>query len=271
MRLGRELSVLMCAFAALSLTSRSAVAADTRQILFYDPDANQSDIVAITQAFNAFLATVDKSLRLQPVQRQSDFEALLKQSNSAYAIVSSRYLRQTKTAPAVPMLVPSWRGDIFYRKVLIVRGDAPANLSGKSIATTVSATDLPEEKRRVLSSLKEHGIETQRTVVIPVSKDIDALLALAFGQTQAALATPHSLEVLKGINPAAAASFRITQEIEKILRPPLVLVADHASAEDRSKVADAFKKMSADASGQRAMDALGIDQWLPFEPGMWKK
>ncbi len=54
--------------------------------------------------------------------------------------------------------------------------------------------------------------------VIPVAKDIDALLALSFGQVQAALVTPDSVEVLKRINPGASAKFRTVYTTSPILR-----------------------------------------------------
>ena len=45
-------------------------------------------------------------------------------------------------------------------------------------------------------------------MVVPVAKDIDALFALTFGHVQGALVTPSSLDVLKKVNPNAAASKR---------------------------------------------------------------
>ena len=52
-------------------------------------------------------------------------------------------------------------------------------------------------------------------MVIPVAKDIDALFALTFGHVQGALVTPSSLDVLKRVNPAAAASAKAFTRVHR--------------------------------------------------------
>lgn len=239
-------------------------------LLFYDPDANHQAIVNITSWFNTYLRDSGSGLSFQPVKDRAAFESLLGEPSTKFAIVSSAFLREGKEKGLSALLVPSSSGDVYYRKKLIDRGQGQlGDLSGANIAATV--TDRSRGGEVVLESLRAAGIEIGSAHIIPVSKDIDALLALSFGQVQAALVTPSSVEVLKRINPAAVASFRTVLETKPILRSPLCSVTKNTTAEEREKITAAIKKMVEDENGRKATRTLGFDQWVPYEPRMLQK
>lgn len=74
------------------------------------------------------------------------------------------------------------------------------------------------DQARLTAELAALGVTGARIVTVP--KDIDALLALSFGQVDAALVTPISVDVLREVNPQVASKFRILAETAKILRSP---------------------------------------------------
>jgi ABC-type phosphate/phosphonate transport system substrate-binding protein len=106
---------------------------------------------------------------------------------------------------------------------------------------------------------------------VPVSKDVDAALALTLNQVDAALTTPGSLQVLMRINPSGASTLREVYKSPKILRPPLCLLSDKIPPERRKRVIDAIKNMADDAQGKQAMQAMGFNGWMVFEQWMLKK
>ena len=173
--------------------------------------------------------------------------------------------------PCEPMLVPASGGSSFYSKVLVDsgRGD-PGDLRGRAVAATVLSANAEVALKETLEVLRRGGNKVDGARGIPVSKDIDALLALTFGQVQAALVTPDSIEVLKKINPSAP-KFRVVFKTEPILRPPLCEVGKRSSARDKAALVSALMEMSKDELGQKTIKAMGFDQWAAFESGMLKK
>lgn len=144
-------------------------------------------------------------------------------------------------------------------------------LDRKNIATAVTGDDPAKEAQAMLGLLRQGGMHVDGTLVIHVSKDIDAVLALTFGQAHAALVTSNSIDVLKRINPSAAASLRTVYTTEPILRPPLCVVGDPPSPSQIAAVAAVFTQLLTDVDGKKVMYTLGIDAWVPFEPSMLGK
>ncbi len=237
---------------------------DTRTVVFYDPDANHEAILQITNWFSEFLRTVDPQLRLQPVRSVGTFERMARNAEADFAILPASYVqRRGNSANLVPLLVPSSKGDVRYRKVLFAS-------AGASKMSTVAATTAGGNAADVTKTLTASGVKMDGVTIIPVSKDVDALLALVFGQVDAALVMPDSLEVIKTIQPGAENTLRKLQETKPIVRPPLCAVSDVVTPELQAKLVAAMKRMSSDAAGARAMRSLGLDAWVAFEPGMLK-
>lgn len=260
----RPVAALIVVLGILMSTTRGFAAPGT--IVFFDPDANHNAIIEIKTWFDAYLQRVAPGLQFQPVQNSAMLEKLVKDGTARYVIVSSAFLKQAAAGTFVPIMLPAKHGDVYYRKILVDRGtNPPGDLVGHSIAATLGTTDIATGSKRVLEELRQGGAKVERTRVIPVSKDIDALLALTFGQADAALVTPASLPVLARINPAAAASFRQVLNTAAIVRSPFCAVESTTTAAERQQMQEILKKMSADEDGARAMNTLGFDAWVLLE------
>ena len=261
------LVILVVGWSSWALRAEAAPA--QQRILFYDPDANHQAIVQVSAWFNRFLQKVEPNLKFQALTSRKDFQAMLKQKDVAFAIVSSNVLKEVGTKKLEPLLVPAKDNDPYYRKLLLDAGQGnKGDLRGQNIAATVGSQDKSSGKKAVLDELTSGGVQVSEAIVMPVSKDIDALLALAFGQVQAALVTPDSLLILERLNPVAAKSFRQVYEAPKILRAPLTAVGKRANPALKTKLKEAFLTMSQDSNGRKAMSMLAFNTWMPFEPSM---
>ncbi|MBK8011230.1 MAG: PhnD/SsuA/transferrin family substrate-binding protein [Deltaproteobacteria bacterium] len=272
--------ILWFACAVLSATALlgdSAFAAspaganDPKMIVLYDPDANHQALGDITAAFNAYAATSEARFTLQPVESRTAFETLLTEQRPPFAIVSSSTLRAPwgREFGLNPLLVPSSKGDVFYRKAL-VSNVARLLTSLKGVSTAVAVIDVDPKAAALdaLAPLTEAGFETEGAIVVPVTKDIDALLALAFKQVDAALVTTKSMDVLTRVNPALSKLLKVTKETAPLLRPPLCSVGTNAGPEDIVAVMQLFAQMNQTDAGQRLMSLLGFDAWTPYKKSM---
>ena len=254
---------------AVTLLIPTVAHAAEGHVYFYDPDANHKAILNIASSFNAFFANAHTEMTLQPVVSAELLESLIKDSKDDFLIVSSGYLKRGRIS-AKALLVPTSNGDPFYRKMLVDRGkqEDPPQLG--SLAVASGGDPSGRVQKELLESLRQRGLSVGGTTIIPVSKDIDALLALSFGQVQSALVTSASVDVLKKMNPTSAKSLRVIFESAPILRTPLCAL-DSVSVAKRELIVALFAKMTADPDGQRAMKAMGLDAWIPFDAGMMKK
>jgi ABC-type phosphate/phosphonate transport system substrate-binding protein len=262
----------LAASLAIAVCVSTARADDSAgRIVYYDPDANHQAIVNIATWFTDYLASAGINLTFQAVESRDAFERLLGDPQTRFALVASTYLA-ANGKDLEPLLVPEVAGDPFYHKVLIDVGQGDGHdLSGKNLAASVIAKAGANNFKDLLDGLASGGMRVNGVHVIPVAKDIDALLALSFGQVQAALVTPDSVEVLKRINPGASAKFRTVYTSSPILRAPLCEVGKKASAQERVKLVSALQQMSKSDDGRKAMRTMGFEGWAQFQPEMLKR
>lgn len=242
----------------------------TELLVFFDPDANHQAIASITGSFNRFLRTESSNISFQAVQNREQLDSLLEQPRVVLAFVSVAYLRERKQHRLVPKLVPAKNGDVSIRKVLYHVGKAqPGNLSGLRIAASAPHRDPSQASAEILSNLRRLGLLVKGSIAIPVAKDIDALLALSFGQVDAALVTGASVSVLRRINPSAVKTFKALLETS-LVRPPLCVVEGRLSSERAHRLIRDLRNMDQNPDGRRAMLSLGFTEWMDFEEGLLK-
>ncbi|MEM6532898.1 MAG: PhnD/SsuA/transferrin family substrate-binding protein [Myxococcota bacterium] len=239
----------------------TSIAAGEKTIVFFDPDANHQAISRFTTRFSGYLQSRGLSLNLQAVQSREAFKEVLRQPTTQFALANPSYLGSSSNL--APIMVSTSDGSAFYRKVLVRLGDATGSLKGKTLAAA-----LPLERvssaNRVLAQILPARLAPRQVLVIAVTKDIDALLALAFGQVDAALVTPASIALLGRINPQAKAKLSVVFQTDPQLRPPLYEVSGRAGVPARKKLVTALRDIFADAEGRQAMQVMGIDGWIDY-------
>lgn len=235
--------------------------ADERLLVLYDPDANHASIAMVAKAFNSFLHSAGLNLRFQPVQAKDKLDELLASGTVDSAIIASALLKSSGNR-FKPLLVLVQSGSPYFRKVPIATKELQS-LDGKKVAA--SNTDI-ERKDVLLANLRSIGVSARDPYLIPVAKDIDAVLATTFETVDAALVTLTSIELVKRLNPAAAAKVIVLGETKQTLRAPLCHVQGSTLAPD--VLQRSFSAMSTIPAGAQLLALLGVDRWVPFETKM---
>jgi len=254
----------------VGLLLSAPVLADEGQVLLFDPDGSYGNLQELTSYFQKFLDKQSPGWTFQAVRQRSVFEDLVKQPGKRLAIVSSEYLRSGGTGKLTPLLVPAVGDDYYYRKLLVDNGTGDKKaLADKSIAVTNVNGAASPQARALVAELGSLGATNASLVNVP--KDVDALMALYFGQVDAALVTPSSIDVLKRVNPVAAGALRVLFEFGKLLRPPLCAPMKSMPPAQVDAMTKIMKSMSEDTNGKEVMRRMGFDNWVPFAQDMLKK
>lgn len=236
---------------------------------YYDPDANHNSIPEIVDSFNRYLRARELPVVVQAVLRREDLESLLRRPDTAFAMVASNYLTGARRERLTPILVPTAAGEPTYRKILVDNGEGSRGaLEGATIAATVPGANNTAGVNTTLELLRGEGVSTGNVTLLPVSKDIDALLALSFGQVRAALVTQESISVMEELNPTAASQLRIIFRTSPILRPPLCRVVGHGSDREQAQLMAALSQMPDNRLGRRVLFRMGLEDWTAFHQRM---
>lgn len=228
-------------------------------IVLYDPSTNHQAVDQILRWFNRYLAASLPGHEFAVVTKPEVFRKLLDQKSTAYAMVSSSLLELDHGVGLSPMLVPTSEGAQTFRKVLVDLGEGSAkDLAGKRIATVLAAGEPESGLRKVLEA---GGVTVKGALILRLSKDLDALLAINFGQAQAALVAESSLGVFRKMSPATAGKMRVLWKSEPIMRPPLCAVEGRQTEAQREALRQAILRMSQSEQGRKAMLSLGFDGW----------
>ena len=159
-----------------------------------------------------------------------------------------------------PLARPMRDGRVFDRRALVAssKASSPTDIAGGSIAATVPAGGRGSGSETLARFRREHP----DVRVIPVPKDIDALLAVGFGQVDGAFVSMTQFEMLAGVNPALTSSLH---EIGySIATPfPAVYATQYADAEVIENLRNALAGGSGTESGQKIVRLLGYDGWQP--------
>ena len=228
-----------------------------KTVMFFDPDANLTNIVKVKGALQRYLRKIDPKTKFQPITKYKTFQRLIKRKKPDLLIISSHYYKaHAESLSLKPVFIAEKQGKLSYSKILLTKSEASkGSVSIKSIATTST--------RDYVKSLdfKKANIKAANLSVIQVTKDIDALLALSYGQVESALLVPDSLEYLKAANPESVKGMKKVFNTPKTINPVLCVVGDNKDSEMKAFL-DAFKNISNDKDGKAFMNFLGYSKWI---------
>jgi len=208
---------------------------------YFDPDTRLHDFELLKTRFEESLPP---SYSFQPFLRANDLIGEVTGREVRFLILAAD--RTGALAPnrtAIPLLFPESNGRTAYRKRFLSRGD------GGAIHTAAGT-------RRI--SLGE-GSDSWSWVI--VSKDLDALLAVALGQVDAAVVDPESISLLRSINPDALARLTVGDDTEEMMNAPLCFIRELASPAEVSDVKERFLEMDDRKEGRDLLLLLGYDRW----------
>ncbi len=254
-------TALLIVVGLLGLLGWRASATTGATIVLYDPNTNYQAVDQILTWFNRYLAERLPGYEFVVVNNPSVFRELLGRETTAFAMVGSALLQRDHGIALEPLLIPTAGGERTFRRVLVDLGaQVQPDLRGKRIAAALA---VGESEQPLLAQLAAAGLKVEGALVLRLSKDIDTLLAINFGQAQAAVASESSLEIFHRISPATAGQLRVLWKSEPVLRPPLCAIGARRPPNERRQVIEALMQMGQSDQGRKAMLSLGFDSWTP--------
>lgn len=239
-------------------------AAARQKIYFYNPESNINNFSSLKTEFDSYLSGVG-NFEFQPFASAQTFEQFLSQEQESIFLLSGWHFHNVRAKYAMkPLLVgsvggkPTQRRGLFARKAVADLGA----LKGQKIASAGSR----EFTQNLLNQMfQQRGRpELAETVrIIPVPKDIDALMAVALGLASAALTTDGSVEQLKTINAKHYETLHRLGESDEL--PRVIVAVKESSPDTVFPLVKALERMASLPKGEYAMQMIGLDGWQQYD------
>ncbi len=253
----RRVVLLLLVEALLAFPALAA--AEPVRLFYFSPDFSPGNLSVLTQAADAYFRESDADTRFQAFVRFQDFEREVLAQKPEFVVVPD-WANGTECLGVElrALAKPRRGGESSGRKALIakpkVRGIA--DIAEGSIAATVAPSGAPAG-----SALQKLQREHPGVRIISVPKEIDALLAVAFGQVDAAYVSTGQFGLLAGVNPKLGNDLKEIGYAESTPFPMIYATA-HASDEQVDAVRTAVAAISTTGTGKRLIGLLGYDEWV---------
>jgi len=254
--------VVLIALACLMLGLPARAHAGNPKLFFFSPDFSPGNLSVLTQAVDAYLREAGTETRFQAFVRFEDFRREVAAQRPDFIVVPD-----WAATPAclgfelTPLAKPVRGGESVGRKALIARSSVGslADLRNASIAATVPPGGSPNG-----SGLDRIRREQPGVRIIQVPKEIDALLAVAFGQVDAAYVSTRQFDMFAGVNPKLGTELKEIGYAEA-MPFPLIYATANADSTEIAQIRKAVAGVSTSGTGKRLVGLLGYDGWVVVE------
>lgn len=248
---------LICALAtALGLFSSSAHANDTT-LYFYSPEFGPGNLSVLTEAVDSFFADSGLKIEFQPFARLEDFRGEIQATPPTFVIAPEWVTKHECIDRRLTAIVQPTAGGLISGRRALMAGhsiDSAKQIANGSVAAAVA--DFGDDREDV--SMGRFRADHPSVNVIPVPKDIDALLAVGFGQVDAAFVSLAQFQMLERVNPNLTAKLHEIGYSQESPFPRLYATT-RATDSDIATVTDAFAKIRDIGPGRRMFAILGFD------------
>ena len=240
-----------------TLAALAQAQAGAATIHFYSPETNINNFGTLKSEFDTFFAGVGGH-KFQPYGDRAAFERAMAGNNNGLFLLSSwHYPQLANRAAWQPVLIGRLKDKSTQRHVLCSRQNitALAGLKGAKLASAGNKAFTLNLLAELLGP--EHRALITEQNVLPVPKDVDALMTMALGEVQAAVATESGLERLAKTN---AKQYRALTQLAKGPERLLPIVVAPAAADASCQaLLQILAGMGADPEGQQRLRLLGFD------------
>ncbi len=238
-------------FIAIFITARVSQA---QTVFVFNPEARVSNIGKVKSDLEDYLKSEHLNARAYIFVTPEDLESSVSRLNPDVAVVAS-YFYGLKLGDYRwrPLLNGYKDGQRNFQKVLVTKMPVSevAHLKGKSVAAVSLGYTAA-----FIDSMLPVGLTASDIRMVSTSKDIDAIMALAFEQVEAAIVTEASFNKLKEINPTAVQNLKIFQQLRPISYPKVVAFPQAKNVDEFTR---AFKNMNlSSAQSSSFLKYLGI-------------
>ena len=216
------------------------VSAHAETVFILNPEAGAGNIRFVKQEIERHLISEGIDCNVHIFVNPVDFDTAVERYRPDIAIVASYFysLRSEKYQWRL-LLSGNNSGSTRFSKILVAKKNVGTiqDLRNKNIA----AVSFGPETESIINIQLSPGLSTAMVRIISVSKDIDAIMALAFDQVTAAIVTRESFDRLKGINLEMAGTMRILRSLNPIDYPMVVAFPEGKNID---KIRAALKRLS---------------------------
>jgi hypothetical protein len=251
--------VVQLAFTIALLGAAELAQAEPVRLFFFSPDFSPGNLSVLTQAADAYFRESKADTRFQAFVRFEDFEREFLAQKPEFVVVPD-WANDTRClgSELVALAKPVRGGESHGRKALIARPTvrSVADISKGSIAATMMPGGAAAG-----SALDRIRREHPGVRIIPVPKEIDALLAVAFGQVDAAFVSTGQFGLLAGVSPKLGTDLKEIGYAESTPFP-MIYATPYATSEQADNVRSALSSVASTGTGKRLIALLGYDDWV---------
>lgn len=236
----------------------SAQASDL-EFFFFSPQVGSANFSLLKETAETYFRQSGLSLGFHPFARLEDLERESARRHPTFLLVPEWAIQNTCSAERLDTVGrPSRNGLPHDRRALLARKTIPsaAQLAGSAIATTVHRSAAAGGS----GALAQLRADQPDVRVIPVPKDVDALLAVGFGQVDAAFVSIAEFERLARVNPQLTANLHEIGYSENAPFPALYATPS-ADREIVERLSAALVGAPRNPLGREFIGLLGYDQW----------
>ena len=225
-------------------------------IFIFNPEGNVQQARAAKIALEKHLEDIGVTSSVFIFANPKDFDEAVERLKPDFAVIPSYYFNAMSGQYKWQEMLSGFNnGNQGFRKILVTPNTItnPEKLKNQGIATiSLGPSTIKFVDERFLSPI---GLSTGNVRLVTVSKDIDAIMALGFGQVKGAIVTKESFLTLQRINPEVVKTLVMLRELPLILYPKVV---SFPWAKDIDMIKSAFQKIEKKGDNGTILKFLGI-------------
>jgi len=246
-------------------------ASEPASIFFYNPDANIQNAELLIKSFTDYFKPVIPNFKIQPfINIETMINTTLTKGPGFLIIPYWNYQLLLKDKSFNPLglegiLTPMVNSNVCYKKIIVVKNNSGINdiagISGKVASTSIGLQGVDF----LTEFLFQDKLDLKKINFVWTNKDMDAILALKFNQSQASIISDKTFNETKKTQAQLVSDFKILKESKDI--PEVVLLCLRTNIDDKLK--DEIKKMFLDMNnsenGKKILKILNYDQWVDIK------
>ena len=254
---------LITALATTGLLCGHSSETRAAEFLFYEPELAADNLGQITTSMTAFMREAGVDVDFQAFARFEDFRREIARRQPAFVAGPSWALPEICEHTELGRIAePTISNTAFAEKTLVTyrTSDEVTPVDKATIKTIAAIVPSGTSVRELYPKLAAFLRSRPAVKLVTVPKDLDAVLAMAFGHADAAFISHRRLEQLKATRPNVARGLVPIGLTEKVTLPA-VYATEFAEPNDSNELAIAFSKMRSRQIGPDLLAMLGYDDW----------
>ena len=238
--------------------NQSLDAGDSITVFLFNPDGKPALASKVKSSLESHLKDKGIDARVMIFRKSVDFENSLQHYKPHYAIASFYYYKAKYGEYRWNILLSGYNNNSGgYNKILLTLNSikSPIDLVNKGISTISlgSATS-----NFVSDQLQNLGLTAGNVRIIPVTQNMDAIMALALNQVAGAIVSQDSYGLLKNINPELINQIKIFSQLPTIPHP---LVVSFGNAKNNDSFIAAMKNLDENVRGKVVFEYFGLTKF----------